>query len=105
MIVKKNHSFNRIEKEWDALYKKNSVLSYYQSTEYMKTLWKNIIPYCFILRVKPVFYSFKKSFYKGELNYFYIGKRVYGTEKYNNLRKAREIIGNSFFPEYRESSK
>ena len=50
-------------------------------------------------------FKFKKSFYKGELHHFYIGKRVYGTEKYNNLCKARGIIGNSFFPEYRESSK
>lgn len=50
-------------------------------------------------------FKFKKSFYKGELNHFYIGKKVYGAEKYNKLCKARGIIGNNFFPEYRESSK
>ena len=47
-------------------------------------------------------FKFKRAFYKGELNSFYIGKRVYDIDKYEELVTYREKIDNtSFFPLYR----
>lgn len=53
-------SFYTIEKEWEELYNCNNKLSYYQSKEYMKVLWKNLFPYRIIHRVTPQFFLFKK---------------------------------------------
>ena len=54
-------------------------------------------------------FKFKKSFYKGELNRFYIGKKVINYEKYDELCQVAGIQSNSnnlresgFFPEYRQ---
>ena len=44
---------------------------------------------------------FKKAFYKKELNHFYIGKKIYDVDKYNELVSLREHTNSSFFPEYR----
>ena len=46
-------------------------------------------------------YRFKRAFYKGDLNHFYIGKRIYNNDKYNELTKIRGTIDNKFFPQYR----
>ncbi len=47
-------------------------------------------------------FKFKRAFYKGELNYFYIGKKIYNKEKYNELIELRTEIENPrYFPEYR----
>lgn len=47
-------------------------------------------------------FKFKRSFYKGNLNRFYIGKKIYDQEKYDVLLKMRIKIDNpGFFPEYR----
>ena len=47
-------------------------------------------------------FKFKRAFYKGDLNRFYIGKRVYDQEKYDELVDIRnEEISSSFFPKYR----
>lgn len=47
-------------------------------------------------------FKFKRAFYKGDLNHFYIGKKVYDEEKYDELLAIRENIENSvFFPKYR----
>lgn len=47
-------------------------------------------------------FKFKRSFYKGDLTHFYIGKRVFDQEKYNKLIGLRESIMNpGFFPRYR----
>lgn len=47
-------------------------------------------------------FKFKRSFYKGELNSFYIGKKIYDKEKYNELLRLRSVIDNKgFFPMYR----
>ncbi len=48
-------------------------------------------------------FSFKRSFYKGVLNRFHIGKKVVDKEKYEVLISLRNgNIGNAgFFPEYR----
>ena len=47
--------------------------------------------------------KFKKAFYKGELNRFYIGKKVYIPNVYEELTELRadSIYNNSFFPLYR----
>ena len=46
--------------------------------------------------------KFKKAFYKGPLNRFFIGKKVYDQEKYEELLSLREEIDNpEFFPKYR----
>ena len=46
--------------------------------------------------------KFKKSFYKGETNKFYIGKKIFDNKKYEMLCKMRnDIENNSFFPKYR----
>lgn len=47
-------------------------------------------------------FKFKRAFYKGELNRFFIGKRVYSTEKYDKLLGIRAEIENpGYFPKYR----
>ena len=48
-------------------------------------------------------FKFKRSFYRGEdLPIFYIGKKIFNQEKYNELVSLRENIEeNGFFPKYR----
>ena len=46
-------------------------------------------------------FKFKRSFYKGELNHFYIGKKVFIQEKYDELLGMREPTDSGFFPGYR----
>ena len=47
-------------------------------------------------------FKFKRSFYKGELNNFFIGKKIHNSKKYEELLKARkEDVSREFFPEYR----
>ena len=47
-------------------------------------------------------FKFKRAFNKGELNHFYIGKKIYNTQKYNDLLDLRTQIGNpGYFPQYR----
>ncbi len=46
--------------------------------------------------------KFKKSFYRGELNRFFIGKKIYDTSRYNELLSLRsEIEDPGYFPKYR----
>ena len=47
-------------------------------------------------------FKFKRAFYKGDLNHFHIGKRIFDNEKYDELLSKREEIENQgFFPKYR----
>ncbi len=47
-------------------------------------------------------FKFKRAFYKGDLNRFYIGKKIYNQEKYEELLELREEIENpGYFPKYR----
>lgn len=46
-------------------------------------------------------FKFKRAFFKGELNHFYIGKRIYNQEKYDDLVSMREPTDSGFFPKYR----
>lgn len=47
-------------------------------------------------------FKFKRAFYRGGLNRFYIGKKIYDRECYDALVKMRHDIGNvGYFPEYR----
>ena len=47
-------------------------------------------------------FKFKRGFNKGELNHFYIGKRIFDQEKYDGLLGIRETINNpDYFPKYR----
>lgn len=46
-------------------------------------------------------FKFKRSFYKGDLNRFFIGKRIYDLSKYEELVSMRNGIESSFFPLYR----
>lgn len=47
-------------------------------------------------------FKFKRAFYKGELNHFYIGKKIYNQEKYDELLGMRAEIENpGYFPKYR----
>ena len=47
-------------------------------------------------------FKFKRAFYKGALNRFFIGKRIYNHEKYEELLGLRDtIINPGFFPKYR----
>ena len=51
---------------------------------------------------KDNLFKYKRSFYKGELNHFYIGKKIYDYEKYNELVELREWVENpEYFPKYR----
>lgn len=52
--------------------------------------------------VEDNLFKFKRAFFKGELNHFYIGKRVFNQEKYNTLVDFRNKIDNpAYFPKYR----
>ena len=46
-------------------------------------------------------FKFKRAFYKGELNRFYIGKKTYNQEKYGELLAMREPFESGYFPKYR----
>lgn len=46
-------------------------------------------------------FKFKRAFYKGILNYFFIGKRIYNQKKYAELLALREPIDSEYFPQYR----
>lgn len=47
-------------------------------------------------------FKFKRAFYKGDLNHFFIGKKVYDQEKYDELLEQRTEIENpGYFPKYR----
>ncbi|MBR4288919.1 MAG: peptidoglycan bridge formation glycyltransferase FemA/FemB family protein [Clostridia bacterium] len=46
--------------------------------------------------------AFKKSFYRGDLRTFFIGKKIHNEEVYNELLKKRgEEIQSNYFPKYR----
>ncbi len=47
-------------------------------------------------------FKFKRAFYKGDINHFFIGKRIYNQEKYDELLGMRAEIDNpGYFPKYR----
>ena len=47
-------------------------------------------------------FQFKRSFYKGALHHFYIGKKIYNQTVYAELLRLREEIKNpEYFPKYR----
>lgn len=47
-------------------------------------------------------FKFKRAFYKGELNHFYIGKKIYDQVKYDEMLELRTDIENpGYFPKYR----
>lgn len=48
-------------------------------------------------------FKFKRAFFRGELNRFHIGKRIYMQDQYDKLLaiRAGEIRQNDFFPKYR----
>ena len=47
-------------------------------------------------------FKFKRAFYKGDLNHFYIGKKIYDQGKYDDLLSMRSEIENmGYFPKYR----
>lgn len=47
-------------------------------------------------------FKFKRAFYKGDLNHFYIGKRIYNQKTYDELLGLRfEIENPGYFPKYR----
>lgn len=47
-------------------------------------------------------FKFKRSFFKGDINHFYIGKKIFDNDKYKQLVAERSKIRNTmFFPLYR----
>ena len=47
-------------------------------------------------------FKFKRAFYKGDLNHFYIGKKIYNQKKYDELLDLRAEVENpGYFPKYR----
>ncbi len=46
-------------------------------------------------------FRFKRTFYRGESNHFFIGKKIYEQEKYDELVKMRTISKDFYFPRYR----
>ena len=47
-------------------------------------------------------FKFKRAFFKGNLNHFFIGKKIYNKRKYDELVALRKKIGNEdYFPIYR----
>lgn len=45
--------------------------------------------------------KFKKSFYRGALNFYYIGKKIIDIERYNSLVSISGISNSNYFPKYR----
>ncbi len=50
---------------------------------------------------KDNLFNFKRAFYKGILNHFYIGKKIYDEQKYSVLVDLKGSIDSSYFPLYR----
>lgn len=50
---------------------------------------------------KDSLFKFKRAFYKGDLNHFYIGKRVFNQPIYKELVNMRQKIESNYFPLYR----
>lgn len=53
-------------------------------------------------------FKFKRSFYRGELNHFYIGKRIYAQDVYDVLLRIRinedsNVLESEYFPQYRST--
>ncbi len=48
-------------------------------------------------------FKFKRTFFRGELNHFFIGKKIYNQEKYDELVEMRNLSEGAFFPRYRAS--
>ncbi len=46
-------------------------------------------------------FKFKRAFFKGTLNHFYIGKKIFCQEKYDRLVSMREVSDSNYFPKYR----
>lgn len=46
-------------------------------------------------------FKFKRAFYRGELNSFYIGKKIIDQNKYDELLAIRGNVEGTFFPKYR----
>lgn len=46
-------------------------------------------------------FKFKRAFFKGKLNRFYIGKKIYDQKKYDELVAVRGQTQDNFFPKYR----
>ncbi len=46
-------------------------------------------------------FKFKRAFFKGELNHYSIGKKIYDHERYEKLLSMREGVDSGFFPQYR----
>lgn len=47
-------------------------------------------------------FKFKKAFFRGELNHFYIGKRILDNDLYSHLIRIRDnIVHQNYFPVYR----
>lgn len=46
-------------------------------------------------------FRFKRAFYRGELNCFYIGKKIFDQKKYDELVSVREPTTSTYFPKYR----
>lgn len=47
-------------------------------------------------------FKFKKSFYRNDdLKRFYIGKKIFNQEKYDELLEIRGNVGSEYFPQYR----
>lgn len=46
-------------------------------------------------------FKFKRAFFKGELNHFYIGKKIYDQKQYDELLNIRTNVESEFFPKYR----
>lgn len=55
-------------------------------------------------------FRFKRAFYRGDLNHFHIGKKVFDNKKYDELCEmagveshSRKLCESGFFPEYRKT--
>lgn len=46
-------------------------------------------------------FKFKRAFYRGNLNHFFIGKAIYDKQRYAELCRLRNIGESNYFPQYR----
>lgn len=46
-------------------------------------------------------FKFKRAFFKGELNHFFIGKKIYDKSRYDSLVSINGNIDSAYFPKYR----
>lgn len=61
LTIECSKNYRDIEEIWEGLCEQSSEWTVYQNPVYMRLLWKHLLPYRVILRIRPMFYVFKEN--------------------------------------------